>query len=349
VFSLPVGETSLREKTEAFRDAIQRPLRIGRRALRGRASELYDLLVRPAESQIAASQRLLVSPDGPLHSLPFAALVRLEPGSTKAAYLVEWKALHVVASATVYAELRRSRREEPSLPARLVAFGDPRYPPLSKDQADRLEDPDVRSVTQSFDLRPLPYTRNEVEGITSLFADRAQKYLGEEATEERAKSVGKDVRYVHFACHGTLDERFPLNSALVLTIPGKPAAGQDNGLLQAWEIFDQVRLGADLVTLSACNTGLGKEMGGEGLLGLTRAFHYAGARSVVATLWAVSDKSTPLLMKRFYGYLREGKSRDAALRAAQIDLIHAPPAAKGPANLSHPVRWAAFQLSGDWR
>jgi CHAT domain-containing protein/Tfp pilus assembly protein PilF len=351
VLSLPVGETVLREKTEAFRNGIQRPLGVGRPALLARARGLYDILVRPAESQIAASRRLLISPDGPLHSLPFAALVRQEPGSarTAAAYLVEWKPVHVVASATVYAELRKSRRAEPLQPGRLVAFGDPRYPVLSKDQAGAIEDPDVRSVTQSFRLRPLPYTRNEVEDITSLFADRAQKYLGEEATEERAKSVGKDARYVHFACHGTLDERFPLNSALALTIPGRLAEGQDNGLLQAWEIFDQVRLDADLVTLSACNTGLGKEMGGEGLLGLTRAFHYAGARSVLATLWAVSDKSTPLLMKRFYGYLRAGKSRDEALQAAQIDLIRMRPAAKGPLDLSHPVRWAAFQLSGDWR
>jgi CHAT domain-containing protein len=88
-------------------------------------------------------------------------------------------------------------------------------------------------------------------------------------------------------------------------------------------------------------------MGGEGLLGLTRAFHYAGARSVLATLWAVSDRSTPLLMKRFYGYLRAGQSRDEALRAAQMDLIRT--RSKGPTDLSHPVRWAAFQLSGDWR
>jgi CHAT domain-containing protein/Tfp pilus assembly protein PilF len=347
VFSLPVTEKVLREKTEAFRSAIQQPLRVRRPALLARAAELYDILVGPAEAQVAASRRLLISSDGPLHSLPFAALLR--KARRAPVYLVEWKPLHVVASATVYAELRRSRREQPSIPGRLVAFGDPHYPPLSKDHADDIENADVRSVAQSFSLGPLPYTRNEVEGIASLFADQAQKYLGEEATEERAKSLGKDVRYVHFACHGALDERFPLNSALALTIPGRPAEGQDNGLLQAWEIFDQVRLDADLVTLSACNTGLGKEMGGEGLLGLTRAFHYAGARSVLATLWAVSDKSTPLLMKRFYGYLRAGKSRDEALQAAQIDLIRERSSAKGPADLSHPIRWAAFQLSGDWR
>src|SRR5207344_546988 len=114
----------------------------------------------------------------------------------------------------------------------------------------------------------------------------------------------KGPRYIHFATHSVLDERFPLNSALVLSIPGKPIEGQDNGLLQAWEIFDQMRIDADLVTLSACGTALGKEMGGEGLIGLTRAFQYAGARSVLASLWKVEDKATGELMKRFYTHLK---------------------------------------------
>ena len=91
--------------------------------------------------------------------------------------------------------------------------------------------------------------------------------MGEEATEERAKSIGKKPRIVHFACHALLNERFPLDSALALTIPENSREGQENGLLQAWEIFDSVRLDADLVTLSACESGLGKEMGDEGLVG----------------------------------------------------------------------------------
>src|SRR5207253_11069952 len=117
-------------------------------------------------------------------------------------------------------------------------------------------------------------------------------YLAAAATEERAKSVSPRARYVHFAAHGYLDERFPLNSGLALTIPEKLVEGQENGLLQAWEIFEQVRLEADLVVLSACQTGLGKEMGGEGLIGLTRALQYAGARSIVASLWSVDDLKT---------------------------------------------------------
>jgi CHAT domain-containing protein len=97
------------------------------------------------------------------------------------------------------------------------------------------------------------------------------------------------------------------------------------------------------VTLSACDTARGREMGGEGLIGLTRAFQYAGARSVLASLWGVSDLSTARLMRSFYGYLRSSKPKDEALRAAQIDEIR-----EGSWS-SHPFHWAAFQLTGDWQ
>lgn len=181
---------------------------------------------------------------------------------------------------------------------------------------------------------------------------RSKYIIGKDATEERAKAVGKGVRYLHFACHGLLDKRFPLNSALALTIPSEGKEGVENGLLQAWEIFERVRIDSDLVVLSACQTGLGKEMGGEGLVGLTRAFQYAGARSVLASLWAIADETTPELMKRFYGYLKEGKSKDEALRLAQIDFLRGPveirnvKQQKESFDASHPFFWAAFQLIG---
>jgi CHAT domain-containing protein len=351
VIPLDVGEKALREKVAAFRNAILPRARTSRKTLTALGAELYDLLVRPAEAQIGTGARLLVSPDGPLHSLPFGALVRRAARESNVApqYLIEWRPIHLVASATLYAEIKRSRGETPAASG-LVAFGDPRYPRLAK--AEGIENPEVRSVVErGLELTPLPLTRDEVEGITRLFPGTSRTYLGAEATEERAKSLGRDVRYIHFACHGFLDERLPLNSALALTIPETPSEGQDNGLLQAWEVFDHVRIDADLVTLSACKTGLGTEMGGEGLLGLTRAFLYAGARSVVGSLWAVSDRSTPLLMKRFYAHLGSGHTRDEALRAAQIDLIRSKPAAgkAWAASPSHPFHWAAFQLSGDWR
>jgi len=106
-----------------------------------------------------------------------------------------------------------------------------------------------------------------------------------------------------------------------------------------------VHLDADLVTLSACESALGKEMGGEGLVGLTRAFQYAGARSILASLWSVADTGAAELMKRFYGYLKTGASKDEALRHAQADLLQG----AGGSELSNPFHWAAFELIGDWK
>jgi len=340
VHRLAIGEKALREKVEAFRGAIQRRRPAESHALRAQAAELYDLLVAPAEGELTSSARLLISPDGPLHSLPLGALVR-----PSGSYLVEWKPFHTVASATVYAELKRSRHGR-APDAALVAFGDPQYP--SARPPEQVHNSELRStLTRGFSLARLPSTREEVLTIASLFPGHVQAYLGAQATEERAKSLGTQARYVHFACHGYLDERFPLNSALALTMPESPQPGEENGLLQAWEIFEKVRLDADLVVLSACQTALGKEMGGEGLLGLARAFHYAGARSVLGSLWDVSDQSTALLMKRFYGYLKGGRA-DEALRSAQLDLLHTRPAPGAQRrDLSQPYHWAGFQLSGD--
>ncbi|MES1240368.1 MAG: CHAT domain-containing protein [Acidobacteriota bacterium] len=328
VHRIPVGAKTLRAEVERFLRLVEHP-GSDRADLQVRGRRLYDLLVRPAERQIAQARRVLVSPDGPLHTLPFAALQR------HGRYLVEWKPLHTVLSTTVYAELRARPVRRESGEGRLAAFGDPIYPPAATD-------PEVReAVERGLALDPLPASRAELEAIASLYPGAAL-YLGRDATEERAKSLGPGDRFVHFACHGLIDERFPLNSALALTLPESAEEGRNNGLLQAWEIFEQVRLDADLVTLSACDTGLGKEMGGEGLVGLVRAFQYAGARSVLASSWSVSDASTADLMKRFYGHLRQGKSKDEALRLAQMDLL------RGKA-FAHPYYWAAFQLTGDWR
>jgi CHAT domain-containing protein len=103
-----------------------------------------------------------------------------------------------------------------------------------------------------------------------------------------------------------------------------------------------MRIDADLVTLSACESGLGREAGGEGLVGLTRAFQFAGAHSVLASLWKVDDRSTAELMKGFYRHLKAGKTKDEALRLAQVELIHS-------ADFAQPRFWAAFQINGDWR
>jgi CHAT domain-containing protein len=351
--------------------------------LQAASRELYSTLLGPVADQIAASERLLILPDGPLHVLPFAALVREDGGAGQ--YLAQWKPIHVALSATVFAELKQRRRptsenDAPQPPIQFAAFGDPVYPQnLAKAKAQAVAalptttkpnalsdaprgDPIVRSAAERgvFDWSPLPYSRREVEGIARLFpAGTTRIFLGPEALEERVKSLDPQTRILHFAAHGYTDEHLPSSSFIALTIPedspGNAGPERDNGLLQVWEIFERVRLDADLVVLSACDSGRGEEQGGEGLIGLTRAFQYAGARTVLASLWSVNDQATSELMIRFYKHLRAGMPKDLALQAAQRELIAGPIEVtneKGEREVhdwSAPYYWAGFQLYGDWQ
>lgn len=147
-------------------------------------------------------------------------------------------------------------------------------------------------------------------------------------------------RVIHFATHGLLDSAHPELSGLALSMVDESGQGQD-GYLRLNEIYN-LRLNADLVVLSACQTGLGKEIRGEGLIGLTRGFMYAGAPRVVASLWQVNDAATAELMKRFYrGMLKNGLRPAASLRAAQLELM-ARPAWRSP------YFWSAFVIQGEW-
>jgi len=279
VYTLPVGGVELSKSVQAFRTLIEwdtSPATVNRPGLLAQGRALYDELIRPAEARIAGARRLLLSLDGSLQRLPFGALVRQGPNGPQ--FLIEWKPLHTTTSMSVYADTLRSRR--PADPAgSVVAFGDPIYPQTESASTDA----DVQFLTRrGLALSPLPATRHEVETIGKLFGKHAVTYLGESATETQAKSIDRSARIIHFAVHGVFNDQLPMNSALAFTMPRSPGPGEDNGLLQAWEIFQQVRIDADLVTLSACDSGLGQQVGGEGLVGLTRAFLYAGARTVAA-------------------------------------------------------------------
>lgn len=367
VHTLAIGEEELRQKIERFHCLVTKEIKSNtdREDITKILTDLYPILVDPAATEIDKGERVVVVPDGPLHLLPFNALVReLGGGEEKTRqYLVEWKPLHSVISATVYAQLVQARTQGKPPPAQtqveLVAFGDPHYPASLKTQKlATISDVRVRSMSEQglFDWDPLPYSRREVEEIARLFtAKNVQIYLGEEATEERVKALDQKARVLHFATHGYLDQRSPLDSGLALTIPETLTDDRENGILQMWEILESVRIDADLVVLSACDSGLGHEQGGEGLIGLTRAFLYAGAHSVAATLWKVEDRATAELMKRFYRYLRAGKPKDEALRAAQMELIRGPIEVTDESGrlvkseVSAPYYWAAFQIFGDWQ
>ena len=343
VYRLPLGRQTLQWRIDAFRRLLLR----GRDSpeppppLHAQGAALFQDLVAPAAGRLAEARRILLCPDGPLHALPFGALVLPAGGTAGVRYLIEDTPLHVAISATVYTE-QTQRRAEPSGSGRpIVAFGDPHYPPPAGTPAHFSDRAVQAALRGGLRLVPLPATRLEVEHLRRLFPETTA-WMGDEATEERVKSAPASVRFAHFACHGYVDEAMPLNSGLALTLRETPGAGQDNGLLQAWEILESVRLDADLVTLSACDTGGGQDLGGEGLMGLTRAFHYAGARSVLSSLWSVADVSTSELMARFYEALRGGAAKDEALARAQRGLI-------GDHRFAHPFHWAAFQLAGDWK
>lgn len=368
VVGLDLDETTLRRDIQTWNQLI-------RRALPGDTTgaahqferlgmDLFRRLIEPVADVVARSERLLVVPSGPLHLLPWGALVR--PGVSPAEgrkdwqYLAEWKPYHTVLSATVYAQLQRERKEPRPSSSRsasisLAAFGDPLLPRRGELRGDfRVRSAMDRGLFDGWNS--LPHTRREVERIAALYPPETTRiYLEADATEEAVKVVSRKARILHLATHGHLDGHSPLDSAIVFTIPETRAIGRENGLLQAWEIFEEVRLKADLVVLSACSSGLGEEQTGEGLIGLTRAFQYAGARSVIASLWDVRDQATAELMVRFHRHLSAGVPKAEALRSAQLEFLNGGISVEDETgetrtrDYSAPYYWAPFQLYGDWR
>ncbi len=368
VYAIEKGEAALREKLRTLLGVARDPdSAVAGDMLHALSVELFDTLIAPARDEIETAERLLIIPDGPLHKLPFSLL---QSGEDRRR-LIEWKPIATAASATVYAELKQRKTR-----ARLdiAAFGDPSYPAADALAAEATPiasraaaapagraDSDLRGFLRDHPeaFERLPATAAEVAAIAAAFPGQTRRYLGEEASEERVKALGMEPSVIHLACHGWVNDRFPLESALALSIPDRFEEGGENGILQAWEIFSEVRLEADLAVLSACETGLGEATGFEGLVGLTRAFQFAGARSIVATLWNVEDQATAALMAGFYGHLKAGMTKGEALRQAQLDLIRQPIKVESRTlfglwsrsvarDVSHPYYWAAFQLIGPW-
>jgi len=189
----------------------------------------------------------------------------------------------------------------------------------------------------------LPFTRREADAISSIAPKGdVTEDLDFDASKATALSAQlKDYRIVHFATHGLLNNEHPELSGLVFSLVDKQGNEQD-GFLRMLDIYN-MELNADLVVLSACQTALGKEIGEEGLIGLTRGFMYAGAPRVVASLWKVDDEATAELMKKFYeGMLRDHQTPAQALRSAQQWMRTQKP-------WQAPYYWAGFVLQGEWK
>jgi CHAT domain-containing protein len=192
-------------------------------------------------------------------------------------------------------------------------------------------------------LPRLVFTRQEARSILAVTpAEQGLEALDFSASRAMATSpeLGQ-YRMIHFATHGSLDSEHPELSGLVLSLVDEQGRAV-NGFLDLEDVYN-LNLSADLVTLSACETGLGKEIKGEGLVGLTRGFMYAGARRVVASLWKVDDVATAELMGRFYeGMLQEGLRPTRALRLAQMQM-------RNQKRWNDPYYWAAFAIQGEWK
>jgi CHAT domain-containing protein/Tfp pilus assembly protein PilF len=363
---LPEGEQIESAARRYFELVTTRP----QRALRVRRREAAEALARLVTAPIGEAlnrKRLVVVSDGALHYVPFAALP--EPGRSNAdgqpIPLISAREIVQLPSASVLAALRGRDTARPRATKTIAVFADPifgradarvrRVPagdvaePSSTLRGGDTADPTTDSIAKAMidtglsRLERLVGSAREADAILALAArDAALRAVGFDAQRKLALSPSlADYRVIHFATHGLLNSRRPELSGIVLSFVDAEGRPQD-GFVTLSDILS-LQLNAELVVLSACRTALGRDVKGEGLVGLTRGFMSVGVPRIVASLWDVQDVSTAELMTRFYqGVFKQGQSPAAALRAAQLAMLKDP-------RWSEPYYWAAFTLQGDWR
>jgi len=298
VHALQLDGSDLQETVRRFREAVQNPKSDGYRT---ESRRLYKQLVASISPWITSSSVTIV-PHDVLHYLPFAALE-----SDDGSLLLDNYSIRILPSAAVLEFLSSTQGVPGKHP--LLALGNP---DLGMQRMD------------------LPYAQQEVQVIAADWQN-AQLLTRKDASETAVKRSAAAFQYLHFACHGTFDPAHPMASGLLLA-----ADNENDGMFTVGEIYE-TRLEADLVTLSACETALGKIAGGDDVVGFTRGFLFAGVNSIVASLWKVDDRATALLMQAFYTAL-QGTNKREALRVAQLKV-------KATYN-PHPYYWAAFQITG---
>jgi CHAT domain-containing protein len=286
---------------------------------------LSRTLIAPVAEKVPEGTHLVIVPHAILNYLPFELLL-----DDRGRHLIERNTVSYAPSVASLAYLRHRAGEAPSS-GTVLAVGSPATPATTHaTQRDALA-----SVSL---LKPLPHTRAEIRRVASMFRPQSRLLEGDAATEEALRAGLDRVGVLHIATHALIDEEHPDRSGLALT----PGAGGSDGILQTREVY-RLDLDAALVTLSACQTALGREVTGEGLVGLSRAFFYAGANAVMASLWSVNDASTSALMEQVYERIREGASIDLALADAKRAFL------RGGIEYRHPYYWAPFIVTGHAR
>jgi CHAT domain-containing protein len=317
------------------------------------AASLSKILLAPVADRLG-SRRLMIVADGVLHYIPFAAL----PSPDTRRPLIARHELVSLPSASVLAEMRRDLTGRKAAAKAVAVFADPVFntdDPRLKPESDKsLRQSGRESSSRDLEramrdlgvgerFTRLSFSRREAQAIAAIApAGQVMKALDFEAS--RATATGADLsqyRVVHFATHGLLNSEHPELSGVVLSLVDRQGRPQ-NGFLRLHDVYN-LKIPAELIVLSACETGLGKEIRGEGLVGLTRGFMYAGAARVVASLWRVDDAATSEVMKLFYrGMFNRGLRPAAALREAQVEIWKQD-------RWRSPYFWAAFTLQGEYR
>jgi CHAT domain-containing protein len=292
------------------------------------AKALFQLVIAPAVT--GRSTAVTIIPDGILHMVPFAALQ--EPGGR---YWLSSVQISTAPSATVFHRLRSGHLQTAGLKSFLgIAFS----PEGNPQQRSLISSSRAVSVGEHpIDLKPLPYAQQELASAANVFGAGSVLLEGKQASESAVHHVGlENFKIIHIAAHGITDLVEPDRAGLVLA----SGSSSDDGFWQAREIR-RTRIEAELVTLSACDTGTGRLQGEEGIMNLARSFLTAGAKSVVASLWEVDDRSTATLMGHFYRHIALGQTVAQSLRQAQTEIL------TEFGSETKPYFWSAFTVIGD--
>ena len=296
---------------------------------------LYELVLKPVERHIRG-KKLIVIPDGALGYLPFEALLTRPVAPEdygehrRLPYLIRSHELRHLFSASL--ALKYSERPPSKNSGKVLAIA-PSFPGLPASAIEGREE--FRTLHPL--LSPLPGSEAEIALLRERF--NGDFWQGEEAREARFKTEGEAYRLIHISTHTLINEHFPSLSKLVFS--QEDPAGPEDGYLNSYELFN-LRLRAELIVLSSCNTGIGAIREGEGIASLARAFAYAGSPNLVMSLWPVKDKTTPAIIGNFYDLLDAGVNKGEALRQAKLTYLDSESEL-----LLHPFFWATFIYAGD--
>jgi len=312
----------------------------------GLSSALAQVLLDPIRTHIGQCRRLVIIPDDVLHFIPFEALVLRAPRNargeidyTRLEYLIETREVSYASSASLLLSHLRAGMPAPEPMRSLAAFA-----PVFRDSAGKhvpakLLAANVRSV--EFAGREYSELRSSEEEVRTIAGDftvhggRGLAFCNEAATKKNFLATAPGCRFIHIATHSFINNDQPELSGLIFS-PGEGSRKVDDEVLYTAEAYN-LDLHTDLLVLSGCETGIGKYRRGEGVLALTRGFSYAGANTIVYSLWRVMDESTSKLMVSFYRHFLNGESYESALRHAKLEMIRS-------RQTSFPFNWAAFLL-----